>query len=168
LCQSHRRLCDTQGCRYRYFDRLGKAEKIRRHVYSLTLTPVDKHLWLGLLTNIEWPKQGLDAKRHPDLPAHEGDTTNIYLVTSRDGVHVDDEWVYAQQPLVPKGAYQHMWNAGFLLHATQIVTDQGSHRVYFEAPARPLRAVDTLPHALRTPCHAFRAAPGHGHFRGTF
>jgi len=80
-----------------YFDRLGKLEKLRRQVYSLTLTPYAGGLWLGLLTVIEWPKQRLDQERGADAPALDGDTTNIYLVTSRDGVHIDDDFVYAHQ-----------------------------------------------------------------------
>ena len=107
-----------------YFDALGKPEKLRRQLYALSLTPYGD-LWLGLLTVIEWPKQP-----RGDLG---GDTTNIYLVTSRDGVHIEDDWVYAQQPLVPKGTNRADWNAGFVLHAAQIVTDASEHRVYFEA-----------------------------------
>ena len=37
-----------------------------------------------------------------DEPYFKRDTLSIYLVTSRDGVHIDHEWVYAHQPLLPK------------------------------------------------------------------
>ena len=57
----------------------------------------------------------------------------MYLVTSRDGVHVDDGWIYAHRPLLNKGKRQRDWDSGMLLPAPQIMTDNHSHRVYFEA-----------------------------------
>ena len=115
-----------------YFDRLGKLERYRRQLYSVVLA---KHagLYLGLLTVIEWPKDVSAEPVGPDLPAFERDTTNVYLVSSRDGVHLDDGWVYAQRPLIRKGAKQSSWDGGFILPAAQIVSDERSHRVYFEA-----------------------------------
>ena len=86
------------------------------------------------MTVIEWAKDDMeDAGSH--LPRFERDTASIYLVTSRDGVHVNAEWVYARQPLVPKGELQHEWNSGFQLAASQIVMDDTKtySRVYFEA-----------------------------------
>ena len=67
-----------------------------------------------------------------EKPAFARDTTNVYLVTSRDGVHIDDSWVYAQRPLLRKGPLQSSWDGGFFLPAAQIVSDEQSHRVYFE------------------------------------
>ena len=115
-----------------YLDRLGKLERFRRQVYAATLTRHGPDLWLGLLTVIEWAKD-LTERRAPDAPAVERDVTNIYLVTSRDGVHIDDEWVYAHRPLVPRAATQAGWSSGFVLPAAQIVTTADEHRVYFEA-----------------------------------
>lgn len=117
-----------------YFDRLGKLERYRRQIYSITLTQHSDGLWLGLMTVIEWAK---DMSEHTGeaLPAFQRDTTNIYLVTSRDGVHVDTGWVYARQPLIPKAARQGGWNSGFVLAANEIVSDvdSGESRVYYEA-----------------------------------
>ena len=39
----------------------------------------------------------------------------------------------AAQPLIPKGTRQRHWRSGFLMHAAQLLTDDDSHRVYFEA-----------------------------------
>eukprot|EP00966_Prymnesium_polylepis_P109671 2537833-Prymnesium_polylepis.1 len=70
-----------------YFDRLGKLEKYRRQIYSVTFTRHSDNLWLGLMTVIEWAKD--DSERvGTQQPAFERDTTSIYLVTSRDGVHI--------------------------------------------------------------------------------
>ena len=66
-------------------------------------------------------------------PAFARDVTNVYLVTSRDGVSIDDEWVYAHRPLLPKASTQGEWDSAFVLPAAQIVTDDEAHRIYFEA-----------------------------------
>lgn len=124
-----------------YLDRLGKGERFRRQIYSVTFTRHGNNLWLGLMTLIEWAKDS-DEAVGDHLPAFQRDTTSIYLVTSRDGIHVDDEWVscradielrhwrsrtidplrprgctcamqvYARRPLVPKGKLQGDWNSG--------------------------------------------------------
>ena len=115
-----------------YLDRLGKLERFRRQIYSVLLTPMGDSLWLGLMTVIEWPKD-MSEPTGNESAAPERDTTNVYLVTSRDGVHIDDEWVYAHRPLIPKGRLWRDWDGGFVLPAAQIVTDETSHRVYYEA-----------------------------------
>ena len=50
---------------------------------------------------IEYPKDKSEPQggEHPYL---QRDTINFYLITSRDGIHIDDEWVYAHRPLLPK------------------------------------------------------------------
>lgn len=94
-----------------YLDRLGKLERFRRQVYSLTFTQMSDDLWFGLMTVIEWPKD-LGELTNDRLPAFQRDTASIYLVTSRDGIHVDDDWVYARRPLVSKGKTQGAWDSG--------------------------------------------------------
>ena len=128
-----------------YMDRLGKLERYRRQIYALSLTPYGEGLWLGLLTTIEWAKDGAEADE-PEAPAFERDTTQVYLVTSRDGVSIDTSWVYAHRPLLPRdGLRQKDWGSGFVLPAAQILTDppyklspvgphqQPLHRLYYEA-----------------------------------
>jgi len=117
-----------------YLDRLGKLERFRRQVYSLTWTEYTPGFFLGLMTVLEWGKD-MEEEIGPNFCAFERDTANIYLVTSRDGVHIDDEWVYAQQPLIPHGVLQKDWNSGFMMSGTQIVSTKDGKwdRVYFEA-----------------------------------
>jgi len=117
-----------------YLDRLGKLERFRRQIYSITWTELHPGFFVGLITVIEWAKD--ESEKNGDhYCAYERDTSNIYLVTSRDGIHVDDEWIYAHQPLIPKGRLQQDWNSGFMMAAAQVVTskDKKEHRVYFEA-----------------------------------
>ena len=117
-----------------YLDRMGKLERFRRQIYTLTLSQHSNNLWIGLMTVIEWAKDLSEAAGSANR-AFQRDTTNVYLVTSRDGVHIDDEWVYAQRPLIPKGRVQAEWNSGFLLPAAHIVSDRAlKHtRIYFES-----------------------------------
>ena len=116
-----------------YLDRLGKMERFRRQIYSLSLAPHGRDLWIGLMTVVEWAKDTTAEPVGDDQRAFERDTTQIYFVTSRDGVHVDDGWVYAHRPLIAKGAKQGEWDSGLLLPAPQIVSDARGHLVYFEA-----------------------------------
>jgi hypothetical protein len=116
-----------------YFDRLGKLEHYRRHVYCITLTQYSEDLWYGLMTVIEWQKDLLE-EIGPHKPPFERDTLNVYLVTSRDGVHVDHEWVYAHQPLLPKdGLKQSDWDSGLIMQSAQFMTRGNEHRTYYEA-----------------------------------
>ena len=103
-----------------YLDELGKLERYRRQIYALTLTPF-RRLHLGLLTVLEWPKDDSEPEG-AQRPAFQRDTTRTYLVTSRDGLSVDLQHVYAHQPILPTGALQGDWNAGFKLPAAQIVS----------------------------------------------
>ena len=116
-----------------YLDRLGKLERFRRQLYSVTLTPHGDGLWLGLAVVLEWAKDGSEP-RGASRPAFERDTSQVYLVTSRDGVHIDDEWIYAHRPLISKrGKLQGAWDSGFLLPSAQLLTHRDEHRIYFEA-----------------------------------
>ena len=64
-----------------YLDRLGKLERYRRQIYSLTLTRHTPQLWLGLLTVIEWPKDASEPHAPPNASAgtrrFEIDTTQV-------------------------------------------------------------------------------------------
>lgn len=116
-----------------YFDRLGKLERFRRHIYALSLTPYAPNLWIGTMTVIEWPKD-LGEERCEDCPAFERDTLNVYFVTSRDGKHVDHEWVYAHKPLLPRdGVRQEAFDSGMIFPGGTFLTRPHEHRIYYEA-----------------------------------
>ncbi len=100
-----------------YLDRLGKDERYQRQVYSLSVAPLHAEppagisgvraegaqIYMGLLTLIEWAKIGSLAKKRA-APPFTRDVLSVYLITSRDGVHFDLSSVYAQNPLIPRGA----------------------------------------------------------------
>ena len=86
------------------FDKEGKDEHLRRQTYSLQVTPLEEEgVFIGLLNVLEWPKM---INPNADEPPFEYDTMQTYLATSRDGVHFDTDWVYAQQELIPRGGCQ--------------------------------------------------------------
>ena len=60
------------------------------------------------------------------------DVERVYLATSRDGLNYDLRFVYAEQPLIgggPRGSFDN----GTLLPASEIVTYNDEHWVYYKA-----------------------------------
>ena len=96
-------------------------------------------MYVGLLTVIEWPKDSTEPEGAAS-PRFERDVTRVYLVTSRDGISIDTQYLYAHQPLLPTGATQGEWNVGFVFPAAQLLSSAtDGHRVYFEARANGVR-----------------------------
>ena len=61
-------------------------------------------------------------------------SSQLCAQTSRDGVHIDHEWVYAHRPLIPKdGLTQSDWDSGLIMQSAQLMTRENEHRTYFEA-----------------------------------
>jgi len=75
----------------------------------------------------EWP-----GRWHPDdvKRIRNADRTRTYLASSRDGIHFNLEWIYAQQPLI--SAEEDSWDAGTHKHAAEIVTASGQHWLYYQ------------------------------------
>lgn len=122
-----------------YFDRLGKSERFQRQIYSLTFSemptaerkPRVDRLRLGVMTVIEWPK--LNGLAPASSLSH--DVMGVYLVPSRDGVHLDLNAVYARNALVPRGSCTQRecaFDNGYLQPASEIVTTTDGHSLYYE------------------------------------
>jgi hypothetical protein len=132
-----------------YFDMDSKDERYRRHLYSLTRTRyAEANIYFGIAQMYEWPtiysKLGntIDKieKVVKSLPVgnakakerlvksidDEGDALRLYLVTSRDGIHFDLDWIYAGQRWMRKR------QCGSEIPAAQILTINGAHHVYYE------------------------------------
>lgn len=83
------------------FDKEGKAEHLRRQVYSLQVTPMaTEKLYVGVLNVLEWPKL---MNPMEERPPYVYDVMRTYLATSRDGVHFDTDFVYSGSELIPHG-----------------------------------------------------------------
>ena len=64
------------------------------------VTPMaEEQLYVGVLSVLEWPKLINPIAQ----PPYEFDTMRTYLATSRDGIHFESDWVYANQELIPHG-----------------------------------------------------------------
>ncbi len=110
------------------FDREGKDEHQRRQIYALT-DWIYHGVHFGLLTVYEWPG---DVSEGPaDLKKrHERDVMNYYIATSRDGDAWDLQWVYAGQPIVPRGG-DGTFDKDLIIPASTIVTHNDRHWLYF-------------------------------------
>ncbi|MFV2067245.1 MAG: hypothetical protein ACC645_09720, partial [Pirellulales bacterium] len=85
------------------FDREGNQEYKRRQLYSMT-DWIHEGIHFALLQVYEWPGNPPRRKTGAEpYKRHERDVVNFYLATSRDGDHWDLDWVYAEEPLVPRG-----------------------------------------------------------------
>lgn len=147
----------TEASRW-ILDREGKAEHLRRQVYSLQVTPLPaSNVYVGLLNVLEWPK----LMNPTEQPPFQFDTMRTYLATSRDGVHFDTDWVYSGRELIPNGkchqppyclSLQEVedsptgissgavaldelccpFDHGITVPASSVLTVNGEHRIYYE------------------------------------
>lgn len=110
------------------FDRDGADEPQRRQIYALT-DSILHNIHFALMSVYEWPG---DVSEGPaDLEArHERDIMNFYIATSRDGDQWNLRWVYAQQPLVPRGP-DGSFDKDIVFPSSAIVTHQDRHWIYY-------------------------------------
>ena len=76
---------------------------------------------------------------HLSAPHTFSHRTHLLLAaqTSRDGIHIDHEWVYAHQPLLPKkGLKQAAFDSGLIFPAAALLSREREHRIYFEVLTR--------------------------------
>ena len=109
------------------FDRQGPDEYRRRQVYSLS-DWIYAGVHFGLVMVYEWPG---DLSEGPVdyYQRHERDVLNYYIATSRDGDNWDLHWVYAGQPIVPRGP-DGSWDKDFIVPASEIITHDDRHWLY--------------------------------------
>jgi len=104
----------------------GVHEHLRRQIYSLTITKLHG-IFIGLFAILDWPK---DSPSDPD-----SDKVRLYFATSRDGLHFDLSFIYADQILLPPGT-PGAWDHGSMLPASRLVTTETQHMLYYEASSR--------------------------------
>jgi len=111
-----------------HFDREGPWEYKRRQVYSLNGW-LHEGVHFGLLWCYEWA--GASGEGPYDLnKRHERDILNFYIVTARGNAMWDLRWVYAEQPLIPRGP-DGSFDKDWVQPATNIVTFQDKHWIYY-------------------------------------
>ena len=111
------------------FDKEGKAESQRRQIYATTCW-IYHGVYFALLSVYDYPGDVSEGKVTDTRKRHERDVMNFYIATSRDGDSWDMHWVYAGQPLVPRGP-DGAFDKDIVLPASTIVTHADKHWIYY-------------------------------------
>ncbi len=111
------------------FDKEGKAEAQRRQIYATTCW-IYHGVYFSLLSVYDFPGDVSEGQVTDTHKRHERDVMNFYIATSRDGDSWDMHWVYASQPLVPRGP-DGAFDKDILLPASTIVTHSDKHWIYY-------------------------------------
>ncbi len=130
--------------RHWMFDREGPEEYLRRQIYALT-DWISHGVHFALMTVIEWPS---DFSEGPlDFhQRHERDIVNFYIGTSRDGDRWDLDWVYAGEPMIPRGG-DGMFDKDMLFPASTVVTYDDRHWLYYSGgDERHGNSQNVIPH----------------------
>jgi hypothetical protein len=109
-------------------EREGPREGLRRQVYALT-DWIYEGVHFALVRVIEFADDhregGYDLVRR-----HERDVCNSYIATSRDGDGWDLSWIYASQPIVPRGP-DGSFDKDLTTPTSQVITHQDKHWIYY-------------------------------------
>lgn len=111
------------------FDKEGKSEAQRRQIYATTCW-IYEGVYFALLSVYDSPGDVSEGKVSDTRKRHERDVMNFYIATSRDGDSWDMHWVYAGQPLVPRGP-DGAFDKDIVLPASTIVTHADKHWIYY-------------------------------------
>ena len=111
------------------FDRDGDAEPARRQVYALTCW-IYEGVYFALISVYEHPGDTSEGTATDRRTRHERDVMNVYLATSRDADRWDLRWVYAGQPLIPRGP-DDAFDKDLIVPASTIVTHDDRHWIYY-------------------------------------
>jgi len=120
--------------------KFGDAEMFRRQIYSLSRTYFPPAGYMGVVQAFEFvardiefshAKEQIEAsqKLADELGLGEDfDSTKLYLMPSRDGLHFDEDWVYAGVNMLPDDITDgyHFFSA-----ASEFVTHSGYHWLYY-------------------------------------
>ncbi|MBC7818202.1 MAG: hypothetical protein IAG10_15045 [Planctomycetaceae bacterium] len=111
------------------FDKEGKSEAQRRQIYATTCW-IYHGVYFALLSVYDHPSDVSEGQVTDTRKRHERDVMNFYIATSRDGDSWDLQWVYAGQPLIPRGS-DGAFDKDIVLPASTIVTHAGKHWIYY-------------------------------------
>ncbi len=111
------------------FDKEGTDEFHRRQIYSTTCW-IYEGVYFALLSVYEYPGDLSEGTLTDLQTRHERDIMNFYLATSRDGDQWDLRWVYAGQPIVPRGP-DGAFDKDLIMPSSTIVTHADQHWIYY-------------------------------------
>ncbi|MBC7852968.1 MAG: hypothetical protein IAF94_05995, partial [Pirellulaceae bacterium] len=111
------------------FDKDGPAEAPRRQSYAVTCW-IRHGVYFALLSVYEHVGDVSEGEATDLKKRHERDVMNCYLATSRDSDAWDFTWVYAGEPLIPRGG-DGAFDKDILLPASTVVTHDDKHWLYY-------------------------------------
>jgi len=100
----------------------------RRQIYSLNGW-IYEGVQFGLLWSLEYPGDRSEGPLDLDR-RHERDVMNFYIVTARGDEMWNLEWVYADQPLIPRGP-NGSFDKDWVQPAINVVTWNDQHWIYY-------------------------------------
>jgi len=111
-----------------YMERV-RQQALRRQIYVLT-DWIYEDVHFGLMSVLEYPTDVSEGVETDHVTRHERSVENFYIVTSRDGVSWNLHWVYAGQPLVPRGPAG-AWDKDMVFPTSQVITRKNKHWIYY-------------------------------------
>ena len=125
-----KRPADWNLVKHMAFIREGPKEYLRRQIYSMTVWQYSG-VYFGLVFVYDYPADISEGREVDYVRRHERNVLNFYLATSRDCEHWDFQWVYAGQPLVPRGP-DRSFDKDSVAPASTIVTLDERHWLYYQ------------------------------------
>lgn len=105
---------------------LGDLERWRRHLYSFSMF-LHEGIWIGLAQVMNYPRC-ISSNGGRECAIH------IYLATSRDGVHFDLGWIYANTTIGIENSHP---DAMRFSSSNQWVTRDGKHELLYSTSQVP-------------------------------
>ncbi|MCZ6796062.1 MAG: hypothetical protein O7J95_20835 [Planctomycetota bacterium] len=112
-----------------WLNREGPMEYRRRQIYAATVW-IHHGVHFLLMSVYEHPADVSEGRETDRLRRHERDVMNFYIATSRDGSDWDLRWVYAGEPLVPRGP-DGAFDKDIVLSSSTVVTHADRHWLYY-------------------------------------
>jgi hypothetical protein len=112
-----------------HFGREGPKEYLRRQIYSMTVW-IHENIYFALMSVYEHPGDVREGLETDHVNRHDHDIMNFYIATSRDCDSWDLSWVYANDPLIPRGPNGSYDKDGVFPSST-VVTHDDRHWLYY-------------------------------------
>lgn len=111
------------------FDREDPEEWKRRQIYGLA-DWIHEGVHFALMMVIEWPGDMSEGPKDYHK-RHERNLLEFYIATSRDGDSWDLGWVYAGEPMIPRGG-DGAWDKDMIIPASSVITHEDKHWLYYD------------------------------------
>ena len=130
------------------FGKSAENEIYRRQIYALT-DWIHESVHFALMSVYEnIPKPGAPYDSRPNHhKRHEHDIVNFYIGTTRGNTMWDLTWVYASEPLIPRGP-DGSFDKDMIFPASQIVTHSDRHWIYYNGFRERHGIADRGPHSI--------------------